>query len=106
MKAVGVIPARYASTRFPGKILTPVAGKPLVQWVVERVKLAKNLDDVLLATDDQRIAEAAADWGVQVAMTRADHPSGTDRIAEAAGHTDADILVNIQGDEPLIEPEG
>jgi 3-deoxy-manno-octulosonate cytidylyltransferase (CMP-KDO synthetase) len=104
MKAVGVIPARYASTRFPGKILFPVAGKPLVQWVVERVKQAQSLDEVMLATDDQRIADAAADWDVKVVMTRADHPSGSDRMAEAAGHTDADVLVNIQGDEPLIEP--
>ena len=105
MKAVGVIPARYASTRFPGKILAPVAGKPLVQWVVERVKLARRLDEVMLATDDQRIADAAADWDVQVVMTDPSHPSGTDRMAEAAGHTDASILVNIQGDEPLIEPQ-
>ena len=105
MKAVGVIPARYASTRFPGKMLAPVAGKPLVRWVVERVQLAERLDEVMLATDDQRIADAATDWGVKVVMTRNDHPSGTDRMAEAAKHIDADVLVNIQGDEPLIEPE-
>ena len=80
MKAVGVIPARYASTRFPGKMLAMVAGKPLVSWVVERVKLASKLDEVMLATDDQRIADAAAAWDVKVVMTRDDHPSGTDRM--------------------------
>ena len=101
---LGVIPARWGSTRFPGKSLAMIAGKPLIQRVVERVKLAKRLSGVLVATDDARIRDAVAGLGVTVAMTRPDHPSGTDRIAEAVRGRAADIVTNIQGDEPLIDP--
>jgi 3-deoxy-manno-octulosonate cytidylyltransferase (CMP-KDO synthetase) len=100
---VGLIPARYASTRFPGKPLHPIAGKPLLQHVVERCRLAKTLSEVIVATDDERIREAAEPF-CRVEMTRADHPSGTDRIAEVAARCECDAVVNIQGDEPLIEP--
>lgn len=104
MRVIGVIPSRWGSTRFPGKSLYPICGKPLVQWVVEAVKRARLLDEVVVATDDVRIAEAVSGF-VNVAMTRADHPSGTDRVAEAAQPGDDDIVINIQGDEPLIDPE-
>ena len=103
MKVVGIIPARYGSTRFPGKPLHPIAGKPLIQHVVERCRKAKSLSDVIVATDDLRIAEAVKTI-CPVAMTRADHPSGSDRIAEVAGRLACDAVVNIQGDEPLIDP--
>ena len=104
---VGVIPSRWGSTRFPGKSLAMIAGKPMIQWVVERVKQAQKLDTVIVATDDQRIADGVLNLGidgVQVAMTRADHSSGTDRIAEAVQSIDADAVINVQGDEPLIDP--
>ena len=103
-RIVGVIPSRWGSTRFPGKSLAPVGGKPLLAWVVARTKLAKRLDEILVATDDDRIAAAAKSCGARVAMTRADHPSGTDRIAEAIRTISADVVVNVQGDEPLIDP--
>lgn len=106
-KIVGVIPSRWGSTRFPGKSLAMISGKPMIQWVVERVKQAKKLDAVIVATDDDRIAEAVQALeipGVQVAMTRADHPSGTDRIAEAVQALEIDAVINVQGDEPLIDP--
>jgi len=99
-----VIPARYASTRLPGKPLLPIAGKPMIQHVYERA-LAVGAEHVLIATDDERIAEAARGFGAEVCMTRADHPSGTDRIAEVAqkmGWSDETIVVNLQGDEPLM----
>ena len=105
MKIIGIIPSRYGSSRFPGKPLVKLAGKPLVQWVVEAVRRAKSLDEVLVATDDARIAEAVAAFGGRAVMTPSELPSGTDRIAVAAGDFAADdILVNIQGDEPLIAP--
>lgn len=103
--ALGVIPARWASTRFPGKSLALLGGKPLIQHVVERVRQAKRLSAVLVATDDERIAAVAKKIGVEAVMTRPDHPSGTDRIAEAVQGRGADVIVNIQGDEPFIEPE-
>ncbi|MGC8990965.1 MAG: 3-deoxy-manno-octulosonate cytidylyltransferase [Verrucomicrobiia bacterium] len=103
MRILGIVPARYASTRFPGKPLAMIAGKPLIQRVVERCRLAKSLADVIVATDDERIAAVAAPF-CKVEMTRSDHPSGTDRIAEVVGRTPCDAAVNIQGDEPLIEP--
>jgi 3-deoxy-manno-octulosonate cytidylyltransferase (CMP-KDO synthetase) len=103
MKIIGVIPARYASTRFPGKPLAPVAGKPLIQHVVERCRAARILDDVIVATDDPRIRDVAAKF-CKVEMTSPDHPSGTDRIAEVLQHTSGDAAINIQGDEPLIDP--
>ena len=103
MKTIGIIPARFASTRFPGKPLHPIAGKPLIQHVVERCREAASLADVIVATDDERIAEVAREF-CKVEMTRADHPSGTDRIAEVAARLDCDAVVNVQGDEPLIAP--
>jgi len=101
MKTIGIIPARYASTRFPGKPLVLIAGKPLVQHVVERCREAQSLEDVIVATDDERIAKVAREF-CTVEMTRTDHPSGTDRIAEVAARLDCDAVVNVQGDEPLI----
>jgi 3-deoxy-manno-octulosonate cytidylyltransferase (CMP-KDO synthetase) len=103
VKVVGIIPARYGSTRFPGKALAPIAGQPLIQRVVERCQRAKSLAEVIVATDDARIADAAKAF-CRVEMTRAGHPSGTDRIAEVAGKISCDAIVNIQGDEPLIDP--
>ena len=103
VKIVGIIPARYASTRFPGKPLALIAGKPLIQHVVEQCKKAKSLCEVIVATDDARIADVAKKF-CRVEMTRANHPSGTDRIAEVAARLACDAVVNIQGDEPLIEP--
>jgi 3-deoxy-manno-octulosonate cytidylyltransferase (CMP-KDO synthetase) len=103
MKVLGVIPARYASTRFEGKALADLIGKPMIQHVYERASGARTLDELMVATDDQRIFEAVKEFGGKVAMT-AEHPTGTDRIAEIAEVTDAEILVNVQGDEPLIEP--
>ena len=101
---IGVIPARWGSTRFPGKSLFPILGKPLLQWVVERARQARSLDRLLVATDDERIRTAAMDFGADVVMTAAEHPSGTDRIAEAVHGIDAQVVINIQGDEPLIDP--
>ncbi len=101
--AVGVIPARHASTRFPGKPLAPIAGRPMIQRVAERAREAKRLDRVLVATDDERIAETCAAHDIEAVMTSADHPTGTDRLAEVAAGLSEDLVVNIQGDEPLIE---
>ena len=103
MKVLGLIPARYASTRFPGKALHLVAGKPLIQHVVERCNLAGSLSEVIVATDDARIRDVARKF-CRVEMTRPDHPSGSDRIAEVAARCACDAVVNIQGDEPLIDP--
>jgi len=105
MKAVGIIPARWGSTRFPGKSLAPIAGRPLIEWVVRAALRATRLGGIIVATDDRRIADAAASAGVRAVMTRADHHSGTDRVAEAARGLNADIVVNIQGDEPLLDPK-
>ena len=106
MKTLGIIPSRYGSSRFPGKPLHLLCGKPLVAWVVEAVKKAKTLDDVIVATDDDRIVAAVEAHGGRAVMTPSELPSGTDRIACAAGDfADDDILVNIQGDEPLISPD-
>lgn len=105
MKTYGIIPSRFGSSRFPGKPLAVLAGKPLVAWVVEAVKKAKSLDEVLVATDDERIVAAVEQYGGRAVMTPSELPSGTDRIACAAGDfADDDILVNVQGDEPLIDP--
>jgi 3-deoxy-manno-octulosonate cytidylyltransferase (CMP-KDO synthetase) len=103
-KFLGVIPARFTSTRFPGKILAPLAGKPMLQHVYERASQARYLTSTIIATDDQRIFDAARGFGARVRMTRADHFSGTDRVAEVASAENADVIVNIQGDEPLIDP--
>jgi 3-deoxy-manno-octulosonate cytidylyltransferase (CMP-KDO synthetase) len=104
-RILGVIPARFASSRFPGKALASLAGKPMLQHVWERASRSRYLDDLLVATDDDRIAAVVRQFGGKVRMTRADHPSGTDRLAEIAGSEPAALYVNIQGDEPLIDPE-
>lgn len=105
MRRIGIIPSRYGSSRFPGKPLYPLLGKPMVQWVVEAASKAKRLDEVLVATDDQRIADAVSAFGGKAVMTPSALPSGTDRVAMAASPiADDDIIVNIQGDEPLIDP--
>ena len=103
MKIIGIIPARYASTRFPGKPLALIAGKPLLQHVVEQCQKAKALSEIIVATDDTRIWEVAQNF-CRVEMTRPDHPSGSDRIAEVTERCGGDAVVNIQGDEPLIDP--
>jgi 3-deoxy-manno-octulosonate cytidylyltransferase (CMP-KDO synthetase) len=102
-----VIPARYASTRLPGKPLLIMAGKPMLQWVYERARAAQA-ESVVVATDDERIAAAARDFGAQALMTAAEHVSGTDRVAEVArqlGWSEREIVVNVQGDEPLLPPQ-
>jgi 3-deoxy-manno-octulosonate cytidylyltransferase (CMP-KDO synthetase) len=104
MTIFGIIPARYASTRFPGKPLHPVAGKPLIQHVVEQCQKAWALSEIIVATDDERIRDVAQKF-CRVEMTSPDHPSGSDRIAEVAARCQCDGLVNVQGDEPLIDPE-
>jgi 3-deoxy-manno-octulosonate cytidylyltransferase (CMP-KDO synthetase) len=104
-RILGVIPARFASSRFPGKALTKIAGKTMLQHVFERSSSARYLSKVIVATDDDRIAEAARKFGASVRMTRADHLSGTDRVAEVASAESAEVIVNIQGDEPLIDPD-
>ena len=100
-----MIPARYASTRLEGKALADIAGKPMIQHVYERSAQAESLDDVLVATDDERIAQIVSGFGGRYEMTATTHRSGTDRLAEVAARTDCDVIVNIQGDEPMIEPE-
>jgi len=104
MRAIAIIPARFASTRFPGKPLADIHGRPMIQWVYERTSLARGIDEVIVATDDERIAKVVDAFGGNVAMTRPDHPTGTDRLAEVAGRVEADLVVNVQGDEPLIDP--
>jgi len=103
MTAVGVIPARFAAVRFPGKPLADIAGVPMIQRVWEGARRAKSLRTVIVATDDARIAEVCRSFGAEVALTRSDHPSGTDRIGEVAAGLEDDVIVNVQGDEPLIE---
>ena len=103
-KILGVIPARFASSRFPGKVLAQIAAKTMLQHVYERASLARYLTSVIIATDDERVYAVARSFGARVRMTRSDHLSGTDRVAEVASAEDAEIVVNIQGDEPLIDP--
>ncbi len=102
---IAVIPARYGSTRFPGKALVLIKDKPMIQWVYERTRRSSLVNRVIVATDDERIREAVASFGGEAVMTSGKHPTGTDRIAEVAAHLDCDIVVNVQGDEPLIQPE-
>jgi len=104
-RTVAVIPARYGSTRFPGKPLALIAGRPMVQRVYERADAAAEIDDVLVATDDDRIFAAVEAFGGRAVMTSSDHATGTDRIAEAVTGIDADLVVNVQGDEVLVPPE-
>ena len=103
MTAAGVIPARYASSRFPGKALAPIGGRPMIQRVYEGARRARSLRTVVVATDDERIAEACRTFGAPVVMTAAGHPTGTDRLSEVAAGLEDEVIVNIQGDEPLIE---
>lgn len=103
-KVVVVIPARYGSTRLPGKPLVQLAGKPMIQRVYERAKLAKQANQVIVATDDERIVKAVEAFGGEARMTRTDHRTGTERVAEVAAHVEGDIFVNVQGDEPLLDP--
>lgn len=106
MNIIGIIPARYASSRFPGKPLADIAGKSMIQRVYERCLLSNSLSSAVVATDDDRIAEHVKSFGGNVILTSSSHNSGTDRCAEAANHfPEADIIINIQGDEPFIQPE-
>jgi 3-deoxy-manno-octulosonate cytidylyltransferase (CMP-KDO synthetase) len=103
-KVVVVIPARYGSTRLPGKPLVLLAGKPMIQRVYERAKLTKQANQVIVATDDERIVKAVEAFGGEARLTRTDHRTGTERVAEVAAHVEGDIFVNVQGDEPLLDP--
>lgn len=105
MKIIGVIPARYKSSRFPGKPLADIAGKPMIYWVYQQCKKVEDFDAVYVATDDDKIFNTCKELGVDAVMTSDTHLTGTDRIGEVAGKIPADLYVNIQGDEPLIEPE-
>lgn len=100
---LAVIPARYSSTRLPGKVLMEAAGKPIVQHVYDRTCQARLVDEVVVATDDERVVDALKPFGTNVVMTSPDHPSGTDRIAEVAASSDAEIVVNVQGCEAIID---
>jgi len=107
MKVVAIIPARYGSTRFPGKPLALIAGRPMIRWVYERARAAQTVDRVVVATDDLRIRDAVAGFGGQAVMTRPEHPSGTDRLAEASeilNLAPEDVVVNVQGDQPAFDP--
>lgn len=103
-KVVVVIPARYGSTRLPGKPLVMLAGKSMIQRVYERAKMAQRADQVIVATDDERILKAVEGFGGEARMTRGDHRTGTERVAEVAAHVSGDVFVNVQGDEPLLDP--
>ena len=105
MKVIGVIPARYQSSRFPGKPLADLCGKPMIWWVYNRARLVKGLDEVVVATDDKRIIEACNSYAIPSIMTAKEHKNGSERLSEVARKTSGDIYVTIQGDEPLLEPE-
>jgi len=105
MKAVGIIPARYQSTRLPGKPLALILGKPMIWYVYQQAKKSRYLEEVIVATDDQRIVEAVESFGGKAVLTAREHRTGTDRLAQVAENMTAEIIVNIQGDEPLIQPE-
>jgi 3-deoxy-manno-octulosonate cytidylyltransferase (CMP-KDO synthetase) len=105
MKVIAIIPARYASTRFPGKPLVQIAGKPMIQHVVERVRSVRSVAEVIVATDDERIAHAVRDFGGEACLTSPAHLTGTDRIVEVAQSRPCDWILNVQGDEPLIAPD-
>lgn len=104
MKIIGIIPARYKSSRFPGKPLSDIHGKPMVWWVYRAAKQVKQLEEVYVATDDDRIRSACEQLSLKVIMTSENNPTGTDRVAEVSRKVKADLYVNIQGDEPLLEP--
>lgn len=105
MKIIGVIPSRYQSSRFPGKPLAEICGKPMIYWVYQQVRKVQEFDEVYVATDDIRIEETCKKYQMNVIMTSDRHPTGTDRLGEVAEKIEADFYVNIQGDEPMIEPE-
>lgn len=105
MNVIGVIPARYKSTRLEGKPLADILGKPMIQHVYENARKARMLDCVVVATDDARICEAVRGFGGDVVMTNPEHTCGTERVAEVAARSDASIVVNVQGDEPLLQPQ-
>lgn len=105
MKVLGIIPARYQSSRLPGKPLVMIGDKPMIQWVYEGASRASLIDEVVVATDDQRIFDVVRKFGGKVEMTAVDHPTGTDRLAEVAKKYPAELIINIQGDEPLIQGE-
>jgi len=104
-RVIAVIPARWDSSRFPGKPLAEIRGRPMIQWVTEQAGKARSVSRVIVATDDERILKAVKKFGGTAVMTSMDHPSGTDRVAEVAKEIDCEIVVNVQGDEPLIPPE-
>ena len=104
MDVIGIIPARYSSTRFEGKVLVDIAGKPMIRHVWERAKEALLLEDLIIACDDERVAKVAEDFGAKAVMTAKAHASGTDRLCEVINPLDVKIVINIQGDEPLIHP--
>jgi len=105
VRTLGVIPARYESTRLPAKVLVDIGGVPMIEWVARGVSAATRLTDLVIATDDERVSEAVRSYGRQVVMTDPAHTSGTDRVAEVAAATDHDFVINIQGDEPLVRGE-
>ena len=105
MKVIGVIPARFSSTRFVGKVLADLGGKPVVQHVWENAKKSKLLDDLIIATDNEMVIEAAKTFDAKVVFTSPDQPSGTDRLIEVVNPIDVEVIVNIQGDEPMVRPE-
>ncbi|MBR6403095.1 MAG: 3-deoxy-manno-octulosonate cytidylyltransferase [Eubacterium sp.] len=105
MKITGIIPARYQSSRFPGKPLALIAGKPMIWWVYRQAAKVTSLDELMVATDSSQIYEKCCELDIPVVMTKDTHPTGTDRLGEIAEKSDSDFFVNIQGDEPLIEPE-
>jgi len=104
MKVIGVIPARYKSSRFPGKPLVDICGKPMIWWVYQQALKVKDINEVYLATDDKRIEVICRQLGMDVIMTSSEHRTGTDRVAEVASKIEGELFVNIQGDEPVIEP--
>ena len=104
MKIIGVIPARYESSRFPGKPLADICGKPMIWWVYQQAKKVEALDRIIVATENRRIVDACMSLGMDVMLTSDRHPTGTDRVGEVARKIAADLYVNIQGDEPLLEP--
>ncbi len=106
MEVIGVIPCRYKSSRFPGKAIAPICGKPMLWHVWNQAKKTKYVDKLIVATDDNRIYDVCYQYGIESIMTSEDHNTGTDRVAEVAERIEGDIFVNIQGDEPLIDPDG
>ena len=106
MKTIGVIPCRYQSSRFPGKSIAKILGEPMLVHVWRKAREAQSLDQLLVATDDGRIAKVARNYGIEVVMTSDQHSTGTDRVSEVASEVEGDLFVNIQGDEPMIDPDG